>query len=70
MTKSNESPTGGDTCVYNLHVHLVFVTKYQHGGIPKEILKDLCQFIDSVYKDFGSEWLEVNGEDNHTGSFW
>ncbi|CAB3395461.1 transposase [Kyrpidia spormannii] len=40
MTKSNEIRTGRH-CVYNLHVHLVFVTKYRRGVFTKEILEDL-----------------------------
>ncbi|TFE68455.1 hypothetical protein A7K73_07765 [Candidatus Methylacidiphilum fumarolicum] len=70
MTKSNESPTARHIAYITFMCIWSLLLNISTEGPPKEILKDLCQFIDSVYKDFGSEWLEVDGEDNHTGSFW
>ncbi|CAB3391306.1 transposase (fragment) [Kyrpidia spormannii] len=64
MTKSNEIRTGRH-CVYNLHVHLVFVTKYRRGVFTKEILEDLREIMASVCKDFEAELLEFDGEDDH-----
>ncbi|CAB3392216.1 IS200/IS605 family transposase [Kyrpidia spormannii] len=64
MTKSNEIRTGRH-CVYNLHVHLVFVTKYRRGVFTKEILEDLREIMASVCKYFEDELLEFDGEDDH-----
>ncbi|OAP66625.1 IS200/IS605 family transposase [Psychrobacter sp. SHUES1] len=51
--------------VYNLHVHLVFVTKYRkkvladnHRQYFKEVVAEIC-------KDFGAELKECNGEGDH-----
>lgn len=64
MAKSNEIRTGRH-CVYNLHVHLVFVTKYRRGVFTKEILEDLRKIMASVCKDFEAELIEFDGEDDH-----
>ncbi|HNJ87773.1 MAG TPA: transposase, partial [Agitococcus sp.] len=38
---SNQEVRTGRHCVFNMHVHLVFVTKYRRGVFTKEILDDL-----------------------------
>ena len=50
---------------YNLHVHLVFITKYRkkvladnHRQYFKEVVAEIC-------KDFGAEIKECNGEGDH-----
>ena len=50
---------------YNLHVHLVFITKYRkkvladnHRQYFKEVVAEIC-------KDFGAELKECNGEGDH-----
>ena len=50
---------------YNLHVHLVFITKYRkkvlgdnHHEYFKEVVAEIC-------KDFGAELKECNGEGDH-----
>ena len=55
----------GRHCVFVLHAHLVFVTKYrhpvfssQHLGRMEEIMRDGCT-------DFGCDLAEFNGEANH-----
>ena len=55
----------GRHCVFMMHVHLVFVTKYRRGVFTKEILKDLKPIFASVCADFGAELVEFDGEDDH-----
>src|SRR6516164_3617027 len=67
MKKSNTNNLirHGRHCVFNMHVHLVFVTKYRRDVFTKEILKHLNIIFDAVCKDFESELIECNGEDDH-----
>ena len=55
----------GRHCVFNMHVHLVFVTKYRRGVFTKEILTDLHEVFRSVCTDFESELVEFDGVDDH-----
>jgi putative transposase len=55
----------GRHCVFNMHVHLVFVTKYRRGVFTKEILDDLRLIFEEVCIDFESELVEFEGEDDH-----
>ena len=55
----------GRHCAFNMHVHLVFVTKYRHGVFTKEILDDLRSIFEAVCIDFESELVEFEGEDDH-----
>lgn len=55
----------GRHCVFNLHVHLVFVTKYRRGVFTKAILDELRTVFDCVCKDFEAELIEFDGEDDH-----
>ena len=45
-------------------MHLVFVTKYRRGVFTKEVIDDLRTIFTSVCKDFESEWVEFDGEDD------
>jgi putative transposase len=55
----------GRHCIFVMHVHLVFVTKYRRGVFTKEILDDLRPVFASVCQDFEAELVEFDGEDNH-----
>jgi putative transposase len=55
----------GRTCVFGLHVHLVFVTKYRHSVFTKQVLKDLTDIFSSVCRDFGATLEEMEGERDH-----
>ncbi len=55
----------GRHCVFNLYVHLVFITKYRRGVFTKAILDELRAVFDSVCKDFEAELIEFDGEDDH-----
>ena len=53
----------GRHCVFLMHVHLVFVTKYRRNAFTKEILDDLRGIFVSVCADFEAELVEFDGED-------
>ena len=64
MKKVNNIRTGRH-CVFLLHAHLVFVTKYRYGVFTKAILDDLKEIFASVCHDFEAELIEFDGEDDH-----
>ena len=64
MKKSQELRHGRH-CVFNIHVHLVFVTKYRRGVFNAEVLAELHSIFSEVCKDFEAELVEFNGEDDH-----
>jgi putative transposase len=55
----------GRHCVFMLHTHLVFVTKYRRNIFNKIILDDLKTIFESVCKDFNAELVEFDGEKDH-----
>lgn len=55
----------GRYCVFRMHVHLVFVTKYRRNVFTKEILDVLQPIFLSVCSNFGAELIEFDGEDDH-----
>jgi putative transposase len=64
MNKSNELRAGRH-CVFNLHVHLVFVTKYRRGVFTKAILNRMQEVLETVCNDFEAEMIEFDGEEDH-----
>ncbi len=64
MTHTNEIRHGRH-CVFLMHVHLVFVTKFRREVFTKEILEDLREIFSSVCADFQAELVEFDGEDDH-----
>ncbi len=55
----------GRHCTFNLHVHLVFVTKYRRKVLNAQAIKRLNQIFDDVCSDFEAKLIEMNGEDDH-----
>lgn len=55
----------GRHCVFVLHAHLVFVTKYRKNVFEKEHLDSMRLILESVCKGFGVELVEFNGEHDH-----
>ncbi|ADC63506.1 IS200/IS605 family transposase [Allochromatium vinosum] len=55
----------GRQCVFLMHVHLVFVTKYRRGVFTKDILEDLRHIFTKVCIDFEAQLIEMDGEDDH-----
>ncbi|MCG8400658.1 MAG: IS200/IS605 family transposase [Firmicutes bacterium] len=64
MMNANDIRTGRH-CVFNLHVHLVFVTKYRKGVFSKEMLEEMKNIFSKVCNDFEVELAEFDGEKNH-----
>ena len=50
----------GRNCVFLLHVHLVFVTKYRRKVFTKEILADLKNIFSSICNDFEATLVEMD----------
>ena len=55
----------GRHCVFQMHVHLVFVTKYRKKIFTKATLACANACFDSVCNDFGASLKEMNGEADH-----
>ena len=55
----------GRHCVFNLHVHLVFVAKYRRLVFTNEILEDLRAIFSNVCQDFEATLEEFDGERDH-----
>ena len=64
MENTSEIRTGRH-CVFNIHVHLVFVTKYRRKVFTSNILDELKNVFEKVCEDFEAELIEFNGEDDH-----
>lgn len=64
MKNSSEIRTGRH-CVFNLHVHLVFVTKYRRKVFSKAVLDEMHGIFKKVCKDFEAVLSEFDGEDDH-----
>jgi putative transposase len=64
MANTNDFRTGRH-CVFKLHVHLVFVTKYRKGILTEaahETLRDICT---KACQDFEAALVDTTGEDDH-----
>lgn len=64
MTTENEIRTGRH-CVFAIHAHLVFVTKYRRKVFTSEALDILKEVMQKVCDDFGVDLAAFEGEDNH-----
>jgi putative transposase len=63
--RENPDIRHGRHCVFLMHVHWVFVTKYRRDVFTKEILDDMRSIFASVCRDFEAELVEFDGEDDH-----
>lgn len=64
MQENNEIRKGRH-CVFDMHVHLVFVTKYRHPVFGKQHLKRLERIFGDVCENFDCRLEEFNGETDH-----
>ena len=64
MRKNNTYRTGRH-CVFDLHAHLVFITKYRGAVFADNHLRSLESIFRSVCTDFETELVEFNGEADH-----
>lgn len=55
----------GRHCVFALHVHLVFVTKFRRAVLSELAIRDLAAIFAKVCKDFEATLVECSGEDDH-----
>ena len=55
----------GRHCVFLLHAHLVFVTKYRRSVFSKSMLESLKVYFRKVCEDFSVDLVEFNGEKDH-----
>mgnify|MGYP000011737095 CR=1 FL=1 len=64
MTSTNDFRTGRH-CIFKLHAHLVFVTKYRSKVLEGYMYPTLQMLFEKVCGDFEAELIEFNGEDDH-----
>ena len=55
----------GRHCVFMMHVHLVFVTKYRRKVFTKIILDDIREIFSRVCASYEADMVEFEGEDDH-----
>jgi len=55
----------GRHCVFALHAHLVFVTKFRRNVFKSEHLEAMQAILAGVCKDFEAELVDLNGEHDH-----
>lgn len=55
----------GRTCVFQNHIHLVFVTKYRRDALTNSMLLPLRELFTEICQGLSSQLLEFNGEDDH-----
>ncbi|HEY2120375.1 MAG TPA: IS200/IS605 family transposase [Candidatus Acidoferrum sp.] len=55
----------GRHCVFALHVHLVFVTKYRTKVLDRDAIQRLKVMFEKVCLDFEAQLVEMNGQAEH-----
>jgi putative transposase len=55
----------GRHVIHNLHVHLVFVTKYRRKAFTDAMLTRCEEIMREVCQDFEAELKQFNGEEDH-----
>lgn len=55
----------GRHCVFKMHVHLVFVTKYRRKVFDSDAIDRLRGMFAKVCRDFEAHLVEMDGEDDH-----
>lgn len=63
--RSNPRIRHGRHCLFLLHTHLVFVTKYRRVCFSDRVLNHMEEVFKSVCHDFDSELIEFEGEGDH-----
>jgi len=64
MEKDNEIRHGRH-CVFKMHVHLVFVTKYRRRVFDGDAIDRMRRMFGKVCEDMEASLVEMDGEDNH-----
>jgi putative transposase len=65
ISRTNPLYRHGRHCVFLVHIHLVFVTKYRRFCFSKRVLDHLKIIMHSVCTQFEAELVEFNGEGDH-----
>jgi len=65
LERSNNQIRHNRNCIFLMHCHLVFVTKYRRGVFNKVILKRMEEIFRNICEKYESNLVEFNGEDNH-----
>ncbi len=55
----------GRHCVFLMHVHLVFVTRYRRQIFDHDATEKLRAYFSNVCADFEAELVEMDGEPDH-----
>jgi putative transposase len=55
----------GRHCVFKMHVHLVFVSKYRRDVFDGDAINRLRTMFAKVCADFEAQLIEMDGEDDH-----
>ena len=55
----------GRHCVFLMHVHLVFVTRYRRQIFDYDATEKLRTYFSNVCADFETELVEMDGEPDH-----
>ena len=55
----------GRHCVFLMHIHLVFVTKYRRKIFDQDAIEKLRGYFARVCADFDVERVEMDGERDH-----
>ena len=64
MANTSDFRTGRH-CVFALHAHLVFVTKYRRKVLSAAAHETLRELFTRICEDFEARLVESNGEDDH-----
>ena len=62
---NNQELRRGRHCVFALHVHLIFVTKYRRKVFDGDAINRLKAHFSRVCGDFEARLVEMNGEADH-----
>ena len=63
--ETNNDIRRGRHCVFNMHVHLVFVAKYRRKIFDKEAVDRLRELFARICTDFEAQLVEMDGERDH-----
>ena len=55
----------GRHCVFMLHAHLIFITKYRGKVFDDAVLSRMEAIMRDVCSQFETEWVEFNGGTDH-----
>lgn len=64
MRKSTDIRKGRH-CAYDLHVHLIFITKYRYDVLQGYMFLSLKKIFSEICTQFEAELVEFDGESDH-----